>query len=541
MRFLLVVVAWNLLWLLARVLEYAPHASLWYPPAGLSLALYLVYGWRAFPLVAAGAFMAALQGALFYDNGAQGVGLVLVSSLGYALTHGLGYGLGVALVRRLAGGLADLRDPKVSLSLLLAAPVTGLLAAIGGTRNLALFGGMPWEVADSILVGWAVGDTVGALALGPALAHLLLRVEAAGRGFGWPAYYRDSDPAQPAGRGGLGLPLLLLLFLAAGLAGYGLHAAVEELRVSVMVYLAVVPLMLLAVVGGETVTLAAVALFSLGLAVLTRLLGLHDQAFDYQMAMMMMAAVGYFALTIPKLRRDALDLRLQLAASRRARTEAERAQDRKSFLLRTAGHDLRQPLQAVGLYLEALEAGADPARTLGRAKASVQHLGDLLTTILDNAKLDAGLIDPVVQRFPLAPMLERLAMDFTLQAEAKGLSLRWVPSSQSAVSDPVLLESMLRNLMQNALRYTPAGRLLLGVRRRGMALEIQVCDTGKGIEPQDHARIFQDFTRLQPDLAAGHGIGLSVVRRFAELLGHPLSVQSVPGRGSVFSIRVPRG
>jgi signal transduction histidine kinase/CheY-like chemotaxis protein len=232
-------------------------------------------------------------------------------------------------------------------------------------------------------------------------------------------------------------------------------------------------------------------------------------------------------------------------AERRARDEAERANAAKSKFLATASHDLRQPFQAMRLFHHILQsrltdnATREIATRLGEA---MQAGEELLNALLDISTLEAGTVEPRLSDFPIQPMLTRLAQEFEAQGAAKGLDFRMVPSSAVVRSDPVLLERMLRNLLNNALRYTSRGGILLGCRRAGDRLNLEVVDTGIGIPREKQQAVFEDFFQIgnpERDRSQGLGLGLPIVARMARLLDHPISVRSVPSHGSAFSISVP--
>jgi signal transduction histidine kinase len=241
------------------------------------------------------------------------------------------------------------------------------------------------------------------------------------------------------------------------------------------------------------------------------------------------------------------ELTAQTRAAESARAAAETANRAKSQFLAAASHDLRQPLHAMGLFSAALSAKArDPEmRPLAASiHASVEALETLFGQLLDLSRLDAGAMQPERGEVPLGPLFARLEADFAPQATARALTLRVVPTTWSVDSDPLLLERILRNLVANALRYTRSGGVLLGARRRGSTVRIDVADTGIGIAPADRERIFEEFvqvgTALRHEAGRGMGLGLAIVRRLATLLGHPLTVLSIAGRGSRFSVTAPR-
>ena len=168
-------------------------------------------------------------------------------------------------------------------------------------------------------------------------------------------------------------------------------------------------------------------------------------------------------------------------------------------------------------------------------------MSGMLNTLLDINQLEAGTVHPQFVNFPINGLLDRLRDEFTYHARAQKLHLMIVGCSLSVYSDPRLLEQMLRNLLSNALKYTRRGKVLLGCRRRGGMLSIEVWDTGIGIAEQDLQAIFGEYHQLgnaARERSLGLGLGLSIVQRLATLLGHPVHVRSQPGKGSVFSIDV---
>lgn len=227
-----------------------------------------------------------------------------------------------------------------------------------------------------------------------------------------------------------------------------------------------------------------------------------------------------------------------------ARREAEQAAAAKSRFLATAAHDLRQSVQAAMLFYQLLPEApseADSARLrLGQVLEGLQaSLGGLT----DVARLDAGVVEPESEIFAVDPMLERLWMEMAPAAEARGIDLRLVRTSAFAETDPALLSVILRNLLANAVTYARRGKVLLGCRRSGRMLRLWVCDTGPGIAEREQGLIFEEFYRgdhFGHDRSRGMGLGLSVVKRVAQVLGQRVRVRSHPGRGSVFEVTVPR-
>lgn len=225
--------------------------------------------------------------------------------------------------------------------------------------------------------------------------------------------------------------------------------------------------------------------------------------------------------------------------------EARRANDSKTRFLAAASHDLRQPLQAAGMFVEALSArlGGSPHQAIvDKMRQSVDATQALLSTLLDVSTLEAGHIEPAPTSFALAPMMTALVEQLEPDATKRGLELRVVPTRAVVISDPVLLERMLRNLLFNALRYTKQGKILLGCRHRAGKVAICVVDTGIGIPEDKFTTIFEDFSRLGTKghgADRGLGLGLAVVRRMAELLDHQVEVRSREDKGSSFAVVVP--
>jgi signal transduction histidine kinase len=227
-----------------------------------------------------------------------------------------------------------------------------------------------------------------------------------------------------------------------------------------------------------------------------------------------------------------------------ASAAAQRANQAKSRFLAAISHDLAQPLNAAHLFTHALGQrlqGSEHADVVANIDGALGSAEALLSELLDIARLDAGGLQPKWQVFRPAELLQHLAAEFGVLARAKGLQLHCVLSTRLWLrSDPQLLRRVLQNFLANAVHYTAQGRVLLGCRRRGRMLRIEVWDTGPGIAEQDQRVIFEEFRRLARG-GQGLGLGLAIAERIARLLGHRLSLRSTPGRGTVFAIDVPIG
>ena len=225
--------------------------------------------------------------------------------------------------------------------------------------------------------------------------------------------------------------------------------------------------------------------------------------------------------------------------------DAEQANKAKSQFLAAASHDLRQPVHAQGLYIAELDEYVDHPRgrrILAGLESSIDALRRMFDAVLDIAKLDAGVVTPQKQDFPLATLLDEIRSETMPQSREDGIDLRFVLSRLTVRSDRVLLGRILRNFVTNALRYTPTGRVVVGCRRRSGHAHIEVWDTGIGIDVSQLDTIFNEFYQIgnpERDRDKGLGLGLAIARRISRLLGHEVSVRSTPNRGSMFSVAVP--
>ena len=231
----------------------------------------------------------------------------------------------------------------------------------------------------------------------------------------------------------------------------------------------------------------------------------------------------------------------------RAKTAAEEANLSKTRFLAAAGHDILQPLNAARLYASSLVETAADAPAEERVQltrnidASLEAVEEILGALLDISRLDAGATRPEIGDVALADVFRQLDIEFSPMARAKGLKLTFTPTRLAVRSDRRLLRRLLQNFVSNAIKYTPKGRVLVGARRVGETVRIEVWDTGQGIPEDMRARVFEEFHRLDQGakVARGLGLGLSIVQRLSRVLGHPLRLDSTPGRGSMFGITAP--
>ncbi len=227
-----------------------------------------------------------------------------------------------------------------------------------------------------------------------------------------------------------------------------------------------------------------------------------------------------------------------------AKQEADEANLSKTRFLAAASHDILQPLNAARLYTTSLverRAEGDERRLVDNVDASLEAVEEILGALLDISRLDAGAMKPEIASFRIDELFRQLAVEFAPLAQQRGLKLTFVPTTLAIHSDRRLLRRLLQNLVSNAIKYTSKGGVLVGCRRRGKKLSLEVHDTGPGIPQAKQRIIFQEFQRLEQGakIARGLGLGLSIVERIARVLEHKLTVKSKVGRGSSFAVVVP--
>lgn len=249
--------------------------------------------------------------------------------------------------------------------------------------------------------------------------------------------------------------------------------------------------------------------------------------------------------------RDGLERRVAEATAElsRKKEEAEQANVAKSRFLAAASHDLRQPMHALGLFVDNLrgEIGGSSERVrrlLDGMSGATEAMTAMFNALLDISRLDAGVITVAPKDFPVSMLLRRVESMFTPLALQRGLRFSVVDSRAWIRSDPALLERILQNLVSNALTHTLAGGVVVGCRRVGAAVSVQVWDNGPGIPAEHQQKIFQEFVQLanpERDRTKGLGLGLAIVDRIARLLGHAVRVRSTPGKGAMFAVEIARG
>jgi signal transduction histidine kinase len=226
---------------------------------------------------------------------------------------------------------------------------------------------------------------------------------------------------------------------------------------------------------------------------------------------------------------------------RRALLLSDRLQRNISRLMAVAGHDLKQPLQVMVIAIDRIRnklTDAKDRERLGLAIDAGMRMAEELDRLAETSVLQTGLGAPKLSRFPVSDIFESIVHTWHLHAEAKGLRLVVLPSHAQIVSDPSMLRAIIGNLVGNAIKYTARGRVLVGCRKRGNFLSIEVLDSGSGIPAEQLGAIFDAFHQIHP-ASEGLGLGLSIVRRTAEALSHPIALKSDLARGSHFTVLVP--
>ncbi|TDQ64110.1 signal transduction histidine kinase [Maritalea mobilis] len=229
----------------------------------------------------------------------------------------------------------------------------------------------------------------------------------------------------------------------------------------------------------------------------------------------------------------------------RARAKADAANLDKTRFLAAASHDLLQPLNAARLYTSTMVErahGTDLARLATNVDDALVAVEDIMSALLDISRVDSGAIKPAISTFSIRELLKKVKVEFEPAATAKNIQLRLVGADALVSTDRRMVARVLQNLVSNAVKYTAeGGAVLVGCRKRGRRLRLDVIDNGIGIDKDQHSLIFTEFSRLEPGarIAQGLGLGLSIVQRFGQALNLDVEVDSVPGRGSRFSIYLP--
>lgn len=491
--------------------------------AGLAMGPFALWGARLWPALLVGALWANIDGGI-------SVGL----AFGLAVGNTLGALLGAHLLKRWSV-LGTLKNPADAVFFMAGAASMSLLAAIIGGLCFTFTGQSPWRGFPFTCAARWLGHFVGAILVVP----LFL------------AWFGPPEKGNPKARKGE-LPLLLGAVAATTAIAFGSdtlwawlgmgHVSPTLFVIPALVWAALRLPSRFALLALLTMAGVAVGFTANGYGPFT-----HDPLVDDLLELqLMLSAVGGTLLIVIAAVAEREHVAAELAAAKRAADEANLAKSRFVAAIR---HDMVQPLQAAELFLTVLRREIPESKgrkLIDPAVGSLRAMAAGLSALNDITAVECGLVHPQVTTFPLSELLGQLADEVRIQAGERGLGFRAVTGRFTVTTDRQLLGRILRNLLSNALRYTKEGGVLLGCRVDRHGVRIEVWDTGPGIPPEEQETIFQAFRRgsaathgLVSDSDSGLGLGLATVRQLAFLLDLGVSVRSVVGKGSVFSVLVP--
>lgn len=464
----------------------------------------------------------------------------VATSVAIATGNSLEAIVGAYLINRWSGGRNTFSTPNsvAKFALICVVIATPISASIGLT-SLATVGYIePKNFADAWITWW-LGDVTGALVIAPVIV-----LWAAGQHY---AFSRNEF-----------LETVGVLATAAVVGLIAFSPLIEQTPGrDPLGFLAILPMLWAALRRGPRDT-ATVALVLAGTTIWGTLMGggpFTSGDLNSSFLLVLMFLIG---ITVPSLLLSAdVEVREKAEESlRRAQTELERkvaertqelelANAAKSRFLAMASHDLRQPLHALGLFVAQLRTplnSGERTKTIEQVDAARREMDEMFNSLLDISRLDAGMLTPKITEFPIARLLKKIETTFDQATREKGLQLRIRRSNAWVRSDAMLLERILINLVSNAVRYTLRGGIIVGCRRRGETLRIEVWDTGPGIPEDQKQKIFGEFYQVpaqERNRSGGLGLGLAIVDRLRRLLDHKIDLASRVGRGSRFAIELP--
>jgi len=506
-----------------------PSATPIWPPTGLALAAVLLWGYRTWPAI----FIAAVIA------NATTAGSV-ATAIAIATGNTLEAVVGAYLVNRWSRGRHTFSRPNsvAKFALICIVIATPISASIGLT-SLATAGYIDRTNFTDAWVTWWLGDVTGALVIAPVIVLWASSNDH--------AFNRD-DCLETVG--------VLATAAAVGLIAFSPLIEQTPGR-DPLGFLAILPMLWAALRRGPRDT-ATVALVLAGITVWGTLTGGGPFTTANLNVSFLLVLMFLISITVPSLLlsadvevRKRGEKRLRRAQVELERKVAERTQElelanaAKSRFLAMASHDLRQPLHALGLFIAQLRMplrSGERIRTIELVDATRKEMDEMLNSLLDMSKLDAGILIPTITEFPIARLLQKIETTFDQATRETGLRLRVRRSNAWVRSDAMLLERILLNLVSNAVRYTLRGGIIVGCRRRGQMLRIEVWDSGPGIPEDQKQNIFGEFFQLAArdrNRYGSMGLGLAIVDRLRLLLNHPIDLASIVGRGSRFAILVP--
>jgi signal transduction histidine kinase len=506
-----------------------PSATPIWPPTGVALAAVLLWGYRTWPAIFTAA---AIANATTAGSVATAIAIATGNSLEAVV--------GAYLINRWSSGCNTFSRPNsvAKFALICVAIATPISASIGLT-SLATAGYIERANFANAWVTWWLGDVTGALVIAPVIVL-------------W-----ASSPYHAFNRKEF-LETVGVLATAAAVGLIAFSPLIDQtLSRTPLGFLAILPMLWAALRRGSRDT-ATVALVLAGITIWGTLTGGGPFTTADLNVSFLLVLMFLISITVPSLLLSAdVEVRKKAEESlRRAqigleRKVAERTQElelanaAKSRFLAMASHDLRQPLHALGLFVAQLRTPLKPGertKTIERIDATRKEMDEMFNSLLDISRLDAGILTPKITEFPIARLLQKIETTFDQTTREKGLRLRVRRSDVWVRSDAMLLERILLNLVSNAVRYTLRGGIIVGCRRRGEMLRIEVWDSGPGIPEDQKQNIFGEFFQLpapERNRYGGLGLGLAIVDRLRGLLNHQIELASTVGRGSRFAILVP--
>jgi len=510
------------------LLEPADGVAVFWPPGGVASGILIALGPAAQWPVVLGVVAATIVANLLGDRGIWSSVLFAVANAGEPV-------IVAGLIHRFCGSAFELNELRRVLALFAATVVGTSLSGIVGTVGFVLFHGSAAS-APVIWFHWFSSDAIGIIAVAPLAIGLA-------------SLARNFPPRREIAEGGLALAVVslvcaLLVFLpnepwTAVLAIGALCPLLLWIAARLRPAFTVVATFIIAT------TIVWTTIFTIGifgdphLSIEERVLGAQATILAISLGALVLAAL------FSERRSHEGAILEREARLQDAWKSAELADRAKSSFLAAASHDLRQPLQTLKLLQAALEPhhASDEARNIvAGIGQSLDTMTSILSSLLDVNRLESGHLSPSVSEFSLNEIFASLAGDFVAPLQEKGLRLCIVRSELIIRSDRRMLAEMIRNLLSNSARYTDRGRILLGCRRAGDNVRIEVWDSGVGITEDQLPHIFDEYYQgTHGAERGGFGLGLAIVKRLAEILEHRVEVRSISGKGTRFFIEVPRG
>ena len=510
------------------LLEKSDGVAVFWPAAGIASGVLIGFGPRARWPVVLGVMTATIGANLLGDRNIPSSVLFAVANAGEAV-------LVAGLIERLHRSPFELDELRRVLGFF-AATVTGTIASgIVGTLGFVLFHRSAASV-PTILLHWVASDALGIVTVAPlviALASLL----------------RDPPPNPEIAEGFLALAILSCLCSLLVLLPN--QPWTVELTIAslcpLLVWIAarLRPAFAALATFICAITVVWTTIFAIGVFGDPRLL-MEERIFSAQATILATSFGGLvLAALFSERRRHEKAILVRESRLQEALRAAERADRSKSSFLAAASHDLRQPLQTLRFLQGALEQrnlDGEGRKLVAGVAHSLDTMSSILSSLLDVNQLESGNLRPTKTDFVLAEIFDSVLIDFRRPIGGKGLQCRMVRSELVVHSDRRMLEEMIRNLLSNAVRYTDRGKILLGCRRAGDKVRIEVWDSGLGVTEDQLPHIFEEYYQGAEGVQrGGFGLGLAIVKRLGEILNHPIEVRSKPGRGTGFSIEVPKG